>query len=96
MNNLEESLSDILSKDKVDDIMTQINAATADKPHGVKPSLLSKLWSITEKLAEGAVEQNTQFSWLNADNSMSRQLSSNDITTGITSIYIYMFIYRLF
>ena len=78
MSNLEESLSDILSQDKIGEVMARINAATADKPHGVKPSVLSKLWSITEKLAEGAIDQNTQFCRVNADNIMSRQLSSND------------------
>ena len=48
--------------------MSLISAAAADKPKGVKPSVLSKLWSITEKLAEGAVEQNTQFSRMSAEN----------------------------
>ena len=75
MNNLEESLSDIISPDKINKIMSSISAAAADKPKGVKPSVVSKLWSITEKLAEGAVEQNTQFSRISAENILSRQLS---------------------
>ena len=78
MNNLEESLSDIISPDKINKIMSSISAAAADKPKGVKPSVLSKLWSITENLAEGAVEKNTQFSRMSAENILSRQLSSND------------------
>ena len=78
MSNLEETLSDIISPDKINEIMSTISAAAADKPQGVKPSVLSKLWCITEKLAESAIEQNTQFSRISADNTLSRQLSSND------------------
>ena len=78
MSNLEESLSDIISPSQINEVMSRISAASADKPQGVKPSVLSKLWCITEKLAEGAVDQNTQFSRLSSDNTLSRQLSSND------------------
>ena len=52
--------------------MSRISAATADKSEGIKPSVLSKLWCINENLAEGAIDQNTQFSRMNADNTLSR------------------------
>ena len=71
MSNLEESLSDIVSPDRMKKVMSTISAAAANKPQGVKLSMLSKLWHITEKLVEGAVEQNTQFSCLSVNNTLS-------------------------
>ena len=62
MSDLEESLSDLISPDKMEEAMSRISAATAYKSEGIKPSVLSKLWCINDNLAEGAIDQNTQFS----------------------------------
>ena len=78
LDNLEESLSSILGPDQLQDVMATISAAEAGKPKGVTPAHLSKLWFVSEKLAEGAIEQNTQLCRHNADNILSRQFSTND------------------
>jgi len=41
-------------------VNSKIEAADAARPKGVSPSVLSKLWTVDEQLAEGAIDQNTQ------------------------------------
>jgi hypothetical protein len=57
---------------------TSISSTTATKPKGVSKSTLSKLWNISEKLADGVINNTTQFNRQNADNSLSRNFSTND------------------
>ena len=78
LGNLKESLTGVISPESINDVVAAINSTVAFKPKGIKSSQLSKLWMISDKLAEGALSQNTQLSRLSADNSLSRQLSSND------------------
>ena len=77
LDQLEESLSDIIPTDCIESVMASISSV-ASKPKGVSPAKLSKLWLVTEKLAEAALEQSTQLCRHTADNSMSRQFSTND------------------
>ena len=77
MNNLENSLSDVISPDMMSKVMSETSAAAVDNPRGFIATQLSKLWLITDTLAEGAVAKNTQLSRLSAENTLSRQLSSN-------------------
>ena len=70
LDNLEEQFSKELS--------STVSAAHADVAKGVKKEVLAKLWSITEDNASGAIEHNTQLNRQNADNSLSRQFSTND------------------
>ena len=58
-DNFEESLKGALDDTQIAFVQAQIAAAEASKPTGISPQVLSKLWCISEKLAEGAVDQNT-------------------------------------
>ena len=78
INTLESSLAKVLTQESMENVMSTLSSTVAGKPHGIKASQLSKLWLITDKLAEGAITQNTQLSRLNSDNTLSRHLSSND------------------
>ena len=75
---LEKSLSDILSPDDYSRTMAVVSAAQASTPSGVKKDKLSKLWLISEKLAQGAIDTNTQLKRHKSDNILSRQFSTND------------------
>ena len=75
---LEQSLADILSPDDYDATLKAISAASASQPKGIDKSTLSKLWHISEPLADAAIKSNTQLKGHNADNYMSRQFSTND------------------
>ena len=77
-DNFEESLKGALDDTQIAFVQAQIAAAEASKPTGISPQVLSKLWCISEKLAEGAVDQNTQLCRHNADNVLSRQYTTND------------------
>ena len=77
LNELEQSLSDIVAPQHMNQIMTSVGAL-AGKSKGVSADKLSKLWLISDKLAAGAIDQNTQLCKHNADNIMSRQFSTND------------------
>ena len=77
-NDLESVLMKDMSASDVDAINASINAVHADKSSGMSPKLLSKLWCVPENLARGAVDQSTQLCRHNADNTLSRNLSTND------------------
>ena len=77
MDDLEESLSDLVSPEHMESLMASISSI-AGKSKGITVDKLSKLWLITEKLADGAIDQNTQMRRHNADNIMSCQFSTND------------------
>ena len=77
-DNFEDSLKDTLDASQIEFVQAQIAAAQASKPKGVSPEVLSKLWCISDKLAEGAIEQNTQLCRHNSDNVLSRQYTTND------------------
>ena len=77
MDDLEESLSDLVSPEHMESLMASISSI-AGKSKGISADKLSKLWLITEKLADGAIDQNTQMCRHSADNIMSRQFSTND------------------
>ena len=77
LDDLEKSLSDLVAPEHMDTLMASVGAV-AGKSNGVSADKLSKLWLITEKLAEGAIDQSTQLCKHNADNIMSRQFSTND------------------
>ena len=77
-DNFEDSLKGVLDLSKIEFVQAQINVAEASKPIGVSPTMLSKLWFISDKLAEGAIDQNNQVCRNNADNALSRQFTTND------------------
>ena len=55
-----------------------VSSAEAAKAKKITPKLLSKLWCINEKLAEQTLNQNSHLNKQSADNSLSRQYSTND------------------
>ena len=77
-DNYEESLEAMLTPAQISFVKAQMASAEAMRPKGVSALLLSKLWMVKEPLAEGAIEQNTQLCCQSADNSMSRQYTTND------------------
>ena len=77
-DDFEESLEAMLAPAQISFVKAQMASAEATRPKGVSASLLSKLWMVKELLAEGALEQNTQLCRQSADNSMSRQYTTND------------------
>ena len=78
VDNLDSMLMSMLDPTEVADIQASIASASADSPDGISPKVLSKLWCIPENLAKDAVAQSTQLCRHNADNYMSRNLSTND------------------
>ena len=70
-DNFEDSLKGLLDPSQIEFFQTQISAAEASKPKSVSPTMLSKLWCISDKLAEGVIDQNTQLCRNNADNALS-------------------------
>jgi hypothetical protein len=50
----------------------------ASKNQGVSKEILSKIWMVSDELAQGAINHNTQLCKHHADNSMSRHFTTND------------------
>ena len=76
-DNFEDSFKGLLEPLQIEFIRAQISAAEASKPKGVSPNMLSKIWCILDKLAEGEIDQNNQLCRNNADNALSRQFTTN-------------------
>ena len=68
----------MIDPSQIEFVRAHISAAEANKPKGVSPIMLSKLWCISDKPAEGANDQNIQLCQNNADNALSRQFTTND------------------
>ena len=77
-DNFEDSLKGVLDPSQIEFVRAQISAAEASKPKGVSPTMISKLWCISDKLAEGVIDQNTQLCRNNADNALYRQFTTNN------------------
>ena len=77
-DNFKDSLKGLLDPSKIEFVMAQIITAEESKPKGVSPTILSKIWCISDKLAKEAIDQNTQLFRNNADNALSRQFTTND------------------
>ena len=61
-----------------DDIMAKVDSIKALNTRGISKDKLSKIWVVSEELAQGAIDKNTQLCKHHADNSLSRQFSTND------------------
>ena len=77
-DNFEDSLKGVLNPSQIEFVRAQISASEARKPKVVSPTMLSKICCISDKLAEGAIDQNTQLFWSNADNDLSQQFTTNN------------------
>ena len=67
----------MLDLSQIEFVRAQISAAEASKPKGVSPTMISKLWCISDKLLEGAIDQNTQLCRNNADNTLTLPYTTN-------------------
>ncbi len=71
-------LATSLGQDAIDTVEAQVKSAMASSSKGVTKDMLSKIWVVSEDLAQGAIDRNTQLCKHHADNSLSRQFSTND------------------
>lgn len=78
MDDLEKMIESEVSPDIMERVHSVIASMDAGNAKGPDAKMLSKLWLISEPLAKEAIEQNTQLCRHGAENSMSRQLSTND------------------
>ena len=56
----------------------QISSAKAGKLKSISPTFLSKIWSINESQAQGAIDSNTHLNKQSGETSLSRHFSTND------------------
>ena len=78
IDSLESMLLSMMDPVEATKVQASVNAISADPLTGVSPKLLSKLWCVPENLAKDAIAQSTQLCRHNADNYMSRNISTND------------------
>ena len=78
IENLEDIISSILGATEIEKVNSIMSVINAGKPNGPSASTLSKLWLVSEPLAKGALDQNTQLCRQSADNIMLHQFSRND------------------
>ena len=77
-DNFEDSLKGVLDPSQIEFVWAQMSADEASKTIGVSPTMLSKIWCISDKLTEGAIDHNTQLCRNNSDNALSRQFTTNN------------------
>ena len=75
---LESMLLSMMDPEEATKAQASVNAVLADPSNGISPRLLSKLWCVPENLAKETIAQSTQLCRHNADNYMSRNISTND------------------
>ena len=51
ITNLESNIEGILGPDHVQEILSAVSTTEANRPSGIKPTYISKLWIIPETLA---------------------------------------------
>ena len=56
----------------------QISSAKAGQSNSISPTFLSKIWSINESQAKGAIDSNTHLNKQSGETSLSRHFSTND------------------
>jgi hypothetical protein len=71
-------LRDTLAELFDDATMAKIAAVQASKNQGVSKEMLSKIWMVSDDLAQGAIDHNSQLCKHHADNSLSRHFTTND------------------
>ena len=71
LDDIEPLLKSYLSEDSIKVIKAKIAAVQASRPKGVSKEHLSKIWLISEELAQGAIEKNTQLVRHSKENTLS-------------------------
>ena len=79
LEELEGQICNILSPEAVAQVKDNISAVQATREKGVNTKQLSKIWVVSEELGGKDIDKNSQLCKHNADNRLSRQLSTNDI-----------------
>ena len=75
---LESQLSLVLGDDAANTIRSNIGPIQSTRGNGVSKEHFSKIWVISQDLANGAINQTTQLFRHHADKTLSRQFSTND------------------
>ena len=78
LETLEQQVSSMVTPEDIASVKASIASYKASRAKGVTPETLSKLWNISLPLASDAIEKNTQLKRYNAENSLSRNFSTND------------------
>ena len=78
LRQLENQLTEILGIDAVNHVKHTISAVQATRGKGINKHHLSKVWAINRELATSALDHTTQLCRHHADNSLSRQFTTND------------------
>jgi len=78
IDSIHESIIGLTDPAFMRDLQMNISSLQAGQPVGIDSKTLSKLWLVSESLAKGAIDQNTQLCRHNADNTLSRQFTTND------------------
>ena len=75
---MESVLKHHLDENQIKLIESEIASLHATRSKGVSKETLSKIWLVSEDLAQGAIDRNTQLVRHSSENIMSRQYSTND------------------
>ena len=78
LDDLTAELIKNLGPDSVDKVKASIASVHASSAKGVSKETLSKIWMVTEDLAQGAIDHNTQLCKQQGENNLSRNYSTND------------------
>ena len=75
---IESSLRNYLDEGSIKAVEAEIASTQASRSKGVTKETLSKIWLVSEDLAQGAIDKNTQLVRHSEENTLSRQYSTND------------------
>jgi hypothetical protein len=78
LDNLTAQLTEALGPESVSKVKAAVASVKAGKSQGVSKQKLSKIWVVTEDLAQCAIDHNTQLCKQHADNHLSRNYTTND------------------
>ena len=78
IDSIHDTINTLIHPDSISEMQASLSSLAAGKSVGVNPATLSRLWLISEPLAQGVIDQNTQLCQHHADNTLSRQFSTND------------------
>ena len=60
ITNIESNIESILGPDHIQAILSAFSSAESNRPSGIKPTDISKLWIIQKNKTEGEVDRDTQ------------------------------------
>ena len=78
ITNIESDLEGIFVSYHIQAIISEVSAAEANMPSGIKPKDISKLCIISETLSEGAANRNMKLMENKSDDALSRKFKIRD------------------